>query len=326
MQDHSSQNIALRYSAFGDPRQVLSLESHPLAAAAPDSVRVRMHLAPVNPSDLIPVTGAYSHLITPPMTAGYEGVGTVVSAPSAYQHLLGRRVLPLRGPGTWQHYVDCDPALAVPVPDDIPDTLAARAYINPLSAYHMLRLWPVAGKRVLLSGAGSFIAALLAQWALADGAAQVTGLYRSPQRRAWLETLGVHPVAETEATAIRDAAKQADITFDALGGAIGSAVLGAMHPGSTFVSYGLLSGQPILPPPGISAAYRRFHLRDVLGDLTAAEWQNGFGHLWPKLRSAQLPQTDIFPVTQWQDALDAFTIPGRAHKPLLAFPDETGHA
>ena len=60
-------------------------------------------------------------------------------------HMIGKRVLPLRGSDTWQRYVDCDPETAVPVPDDIPGTLAARAYINPLSA-------------------------LLSQWVQADGA------------------------------------------------------------------------------------------------------------------------------------------------------------
>ena len=89
-------NHALIYRAFGDPLEALRLEADDLATLAPGAIRVEMALAPVNPSDLIPVTGAYSHLITPPMIAGYEGVGRVVEADNAA--LIGRRVLPLRGP------------------------------------------------------------------------------------------------------------------------------------------------------------------------------------------------------------------------------------
>ncbi|MCM2294253.1 hypothetical protein NAC44_18150 [Allorhizobium sp. BGMRC 0089] len=37
-------------------------------------MRVRMLASGINPSDLIPITGAYGHRITPPMMAGYEGV------------------------------------------------------------------------------------------------------------------------------------------------------------------------------------------------------------------------------------------------------------
>ncbi|MFQ1702237.1 zinc-dependent alcohol dehydrogenase family protein [Loktanella agnita] len=314
-------NLALRYHKFGDPRAVLTMDSSQTGRCAPDMLRVAMRYAPINPSDLIPITGAYRHLILPPMTAGYEGFGTVVSAPATLAEMIGRRVLPLRGSGTWQRYVDCDPHLAVPVPDDIPDTLAARAYINPVSAYHMLRLCPVAGKHVIITGAGSFIAALLAQWAQARGATRVTGIYRTAVRRDWLASLGVDPLAENDMAAIKATAKNADIAFDAVGGPVGAAVLGNMPLGAEFVSYGLLSGQPLFPPAGTVAAYRRFHLRDVLRDQSTAEWQAGFRQIWPQLRIAQLPGTEVFPLAQWHDALDMFETPGRAFKPLLDLGD-----
>ncbi|MFZ5965486.1 zinc-dependent alcohol dehydrogenase family protein [Thalassococcus sp. BH17M4-6] len=317
MAEQVFQNSALRYAAFGDPRKVLRLESGTLPPVAPDALRIEMRYAPINPSDLIPITGAYSHLITPPMTAGYEGVGRVVSAPAGSDHASGQRVLALRGAGTWQRFVDCDPAIAVPVPDDIPDTVAARAYINPLSALHLLRLWPVAGKHVMLTGAGSYIAALLAQWAYADGAASVTGVYRSPERLDWLRALGVQPLAERDSDRVVASARQADIVFDAVGGSLGSAVLGAMRSGTDCVGYGLLSGQPVLPPRGTLASHRRFHLRDVLRDMDAATWQDGFVRLWPRLRATRLPGTQEFEMARWREALDAFDAPGRWAKPLL---------
>lgn len=145
-------HTALRYHRFGAPEDCLSLESAPLGLRSENALRVEMRLAPVNPSDLIPITGAYRHRVQPPQVAGYEGIGHVIEAPAAYQHLIGQRVLPLRGGGTWQTHIDADPALAIPVPDDIPDALAARAYINPLAAYLMLKSWPVKDRHVLLTG------------------------------------------------------------------------------------------------------------------------------------------------------------------------------
>ncbi|VDZ88844.1 alcohol dehydrogenase [Lelliottia amnigena] len=71
-----------------------------------------MLFSPVNASDLIPMTGAYRHRTPLPAVAGYEGVGVVTEGPP---HWLGKRVLPLRGQGTWQNSVDCPMALAVPV-------------------------------------------------------------------------------------------------------------------------------------------------------------------------------------------------------------------
>ena len=310
-------NLALRYNRFGNPREVLSLEHAAKAPAASGGLRVRMTYAPINPSDLIPVTGAYRHLIVPPMTAGYEGVGVVVSAPADMVSMVGQRVLPLRAEGPWQRYVDCDPHIAVPVPQDVPDAIAARAYINPVSALHLLRLWPVTGKTIIITGAGSGIASLLAQWAQAHGAANIYGIYRSPQRRDWVAGLGMRPVAEDDAAMVATAAKEADITFDAVGGPLGAAVLNTMRAGAEFVGYGLLSGQQVLPSKQTAAHHRRFHLRDVLGGLDTAGWQQCFRTIWPRLATVRLPDTQVFPLDHWAEALDAFDRPGRAEKPLL---------
>ncbi|HHL7218441.1 TPA: alcohol dehydrogenase, partial [Klebsiella pneumoniae] len=54
-------NDAIVYDRYGPPSAVLTLKRLPLAPLAGGRVRVRMRYAPVNPSDLIPVTGAYRH-------------------------------------------------------------------------------------------------------------------------------------------------------------------------------------------------------------------------------------------------------------------------
>lgn len=135
-------NSALWFRQFGEPEQVLTLEKTRLPPLCPGTLRVRMLYAPINPSDLIPITGAYSHRVFPPRVAGYEGVGIVEQAHEP--EWLGKRILPLRGDGTWQRWVDCSPRWAVPVPDTISSELAARGYINPLAAWLMLTRWPVA--------------------------------------------------------------------------------------------------------------------------------------------------------------------------------------
>ena len=136
---------ALCYDHYGPPSSALALRREPLPPLAAGAVRVKMRYAPINPSDLIPVTGAYRHRTRLPATAGYEGVGVVVDAPSGACVVPGQRVLPLRGEGTWQSHLDIAERWLVPVPDEIDDRLAARAYINPLTALLMLRRWPVAG-------------------------------------------------------------------------------------------------------------------------------------------------------------------------------------
>jgi len=237
-------NHALGYRRFGEPEQVLTLEAGAKAALAAGCVRVKMHYAPVNASDLIPVTGAYRHRIALPQVAGYEGVGVVVEAHGADAALVGKRVLALRGEGTWQSLVDCPADRAILVPDDIDSTLAARGYINPLAAQLMIEHFSPAGKHLLLTAAGTDCALLAGQWAQQAGALSVTGIYRSPVHAARLEACGITPVQQSNAAAVRRYAARAERVYDATGGALAEAIREAMPASGLFISYGLLSGQP----------------------------------------------------------------------------------
>ncbi|MCT4703829.1 zinc-dependent alcohol dehydrogenase family protein [Enterobacteriaceae bacterium H20N1] len=307
-------NSALWFREFGQPEKVLTLEHAPLTARAAGKLRVQMRYSPINPSDLIPVTGAYRHRVVPPRVAGYEGVGVVVEADNPA--LTGLRVLPLRGEGTWQRWLECDPQWAVPVPDSIPDVLAARGYINPLAAYVMLSKWPVRGKTVLLTAATSSCARLLAQWAKSQGARAVLGVYRSESQTLVPEEDGIFPVSINDKSGLRHAAQQAEIVFDAVGGALATTLLQHMRPGTDFISYGLLSGE-LYQMTGAGVHPQRFHLRDTLAVTAAEVWQQWFIELWDMLAASRLPEVRLFPLENWREALDEFAVPGRRSKPML---------
>ncbi|MGK3127374.1 zinc-dependent alcohol dehydrogenase family protein [Candidatus Pantoea formicae] len=309
-------NLALWYRQFGDPADVLTLESAPLAPCTADTLRVQMHYAPINASDLIPITGAYRHRVAPPQVAGYEGVGTVVHAPSAFQHLLGKRVLPLRGMGCWQRYVDVKAPLAVPVPDDITMTLAARAYINPLAALLMLKKWPVAGKHVLITAGGSACALLLAQWAQLQGARRVVVVHRSPAHAARLHAMGLDAVLESATDAIQALSAQSDVVFDAVGGDVGQRIWQTLPEQAHFVAYGVLSGKPVQVNAGRPLLHW-FHVRHTLGDINTVEWQQLFAEVWPLLRRSDCGEVEIFPLSAWRGAIETYHQSGRARKPLL---------
>jgi len=312
------ENTALCYRQFGEPETVLQRETAIKAPLQPGMIRVEMLLSPVNASDLIPITGAYRHRITLPAIAGYEGVGRVIAAPKYAAHLLGQRVLPLRGEGTWQHYVDCPAALAIPVPDAIDNTLAARAFINPLAAWLMLNLWPVQGKRVLLTAAGSDCAILLGQWAQRRGAKAVYGIHRSAIHADRLRAMGIVPVSQQDGDSVRAFAAASDIVFDATGGDLALAILGAMPGSGQFICYGLLSGQPFtlqrhFPP------MHWFHIRNHFDALNPQAWLAAFNEIWPLLKESQSSDARLLPFRAWRSALSDYRQAGRTHKPLLDF-------
>lgn len=309
------QNSALWFRQFGQPEHVITLEQSDITPRPCGMLRVQMRYAPVNPSDLIPVTGAYSHRVTPPRVVGYEGVGVVTDADNP--EFIGQRVLPLRGEGTWQRLLDCSPQWAVPVPDSIPDLLAARGYINPLAAWVMLKKWPVRGKTVLLTAANSSCAALLAQWACLQGAQNIWGVCRSKEQTAVLHEQGIKPVLIDDVNVLNMAAQQADVVFDAVGGELATRLLTNLNAEADFVSYGLLSGQPF-DSRGARAKPQRFHLRDTLAVTDSHVWQQWFVELWPLLAKSQLPEVTLFGLAQWREALREFAVAGRRCKPVLA--------
>ena len=126
----------IQFHKFGNPKDVLQVEYKNIEPLKENEVLVRMLVRPINPSDLIPITGAYAHRIPLPNIPGYEGVGIVEDVGAfVSRDLIGKRVLPLRGEGTWQEYVKTSADFVVPIPDSINDFTAAQMYINPLTAW-----------------------------------------------------------------------------------------------------------------------------------------------------------------------------------------------
>lgn len=130
------ENFQLYIDQFGLIQDSIKARKNGLTPLKDGQVRVAMSYSPINPSDLIPVTGAYRHRISLPSLLGYEGIGRVVEVADVRDaDLLGKRVLPLRGEGTWQRFVTCLAEHVIKVPDNISDIDAAMAYINPLTAW-----------------------------------------------------------------------------------------------------------------------------------------------------------------------------------------------
>ncbi|MGO2685920.1 MAG: alcohol dehydrogenase catalytic domain-containing protein, partial [Enterococcus italicus] len=144
--------------------QLVRSEPQPLQA---DEVRIAISHVSVNPSDLIPITGAYAHRTPLPAVVGYEGVGTIVEVGSSeLKELIGQRALSLDG-GTWQRYVVSKREQLILVPNSLPDELACQMYINPLTAWVLCMEWMSLspGETLLVNAANSAIGKLFLQLA-----------------------------------------------------------------------------------------------------------------------------------------------------------------
>jgi len=281
-------------------------------APSPGGVLVRMRLSPVNPSDLIPVTGAYRNRTELPFTPGFEGVGVVTEAGEGVDRaMIGRRVLPLGSAGCWQACKVAAADWCVEVPGDITDEEAAGAYINPLTALLMVRaLAPKPGDAVGITAAASAIGRMLVRMVAAAGA---------------------HPVAIVRSTRAHEALRDepAEILMecvslpplsaglDAVGGPSGALLAQAVQPGGRLFHYGLLSGRP-LPHPG-HVELTLFRLRDLVHAMPRAEFQALMRQVFAEIRSGRAASgiEARYPLPAFQDALAHNARAGRRGKILL---------
>lgn len=277
----------ITFHDFGTPEDVLRVENKMIRPPVKGEILVRMKIRPINPSDLIPIRGAYSHRISLPGIPGYEGVGIVEDVGSGVsQALLGRRVLPLRGERTWQEFVTTSADLAVPVPKMIDDFTAAQLYINPLTAWIIcieeLRLKP--GDTLLVNACGSAIGRIFAQLAKIIGF-QLIAVTRNDSYTEELLKLGAAHVINSSKTPLLQAIMDltngygATAAIDSIGGSAGTALAFCVRVNGIIVTIGLLSGEPINWADIMNKAkvhVKLFHLRYWNQRVSVGTWQNTF--------------------------------------------------
>lgn len=323
---------AIRYDRFGEPAEVLRLREVAAAEPGPGELLVRMAARSINPSDLLTIRGTYAQRTPLPSTPGWEGVGTVVAAgPGAPADLVGRRVLPLRGAGTWQDLVTAPAVWAVPVPPAIADDAAAQLYINPLAVWQMLmeelRLAP--GDAVLVNAAGSACGRIAAQLAR-ELDIRVLAMVRSDAYTDELLALGAAAVVNTAreplgpAVARLTGGRGAAAALDAVGGAAGAALLDHLAPGGVLLAYGLLSGAMLRPDPAEltrrGLAFRDYWLRRWVERCTPEAWQAAFAAVMTRVADGRLalPVAAVHGLAEVAQAVRAAEASGRRGKILLA--------
>ena len=214
--------LAVRFHRHGPPAEVLQVDDVPMPTPGPGEVRVRLTHRSVNPADLSLVKGTYGRSRSLPAVGGNEGVGAIDALGAGVEGLAeGQRVVKLGEAPTWQEAVVVRAEDVYPAPDALPDEAAAQLFVNPLTAWLLLRAADLNKGDVLVQTAGaSAVARIAAQLAVRRGARAVAVVRRESHRQS-LASIGVEAVvadantAEARAT-LREAvgASGAQAVFD----------------------------------------------------------------------------------------------------------------
>eukprot|EP00249_Psilotum_nudum_P018133 c26653_g1_i1 orf=330-1331(+) len=256
-----------------DPEGTLEVVQKPIPEAAPGQVVVQMKLRPINPTDLVAIrTGRFTRFAKESPTPGSEGYGIVYAIGEGVSKVKpGQRVVPFmwanllqKGEGSWQEFVSVREDMLFPVPDVIPDEVAAQFVINPWTVYGMLKDLAVPkGEYVLQTAAGSVLGRQVIQLAKHWGIRTINIIRRSEQKEE-LKALGADEVicSTTEDVIARvkeiTEKKLAYGSLDCVGGALTKTVVSSTRRGGQVFIYGVLAGNDAIV--GINDLFRQVHV------------------------------------------------------------------
>jgi NADPH2:quinone reductase len=176
---------AVWYERQGDARDVLVTGEVDRPSPGPGEVRVRVAVSGVNPGDVKKRQGWLGSAMPYPRVVPHsDGAGTVDAVGEGVDPArVGERVWvygaqSYRPFGTAAQFVAVPAALAVPLPDGVPDDLGASVGIPGITAHRAVFAdGPVTGRIVLVHGVLGAVGGIAAQLAVGGGA-EVVGTVR----------------------------------------------------------------------------------------------------------------------------------------------------
>lgn len=287
----------IQFDQPGKPADILTVIDKDLPEPGPGEVRIKVGASPINPSDIMFVQNLYGIRPQFPSGAGFEGMGTVDAVGEGVSMRTGQRVS-FTGVGTWSEYAIAHHKALIPVPDAMPDDVAAQLFVNPFTAFAMVEESGVqAGEWLMLTACGSAFGKMVIQLCQQRGINTI-GTVRRDDLNEELTKLGLTAVINTETDNMVARVKQltdgqgVNCVLDAVGGHTASEALKCLGKGGTMLIYGLLSLQDPVINAGLmifrELTVRGFWLTDWMRRATPEARQRVAGEVIGMLTSGQI--------------------------------------
>ena len=304
------------YETHGNPADVLQVESRPWPTPAPGEVIVKMRAAPINPADLNQIEGKYPVRAELPATPGFEGAGIVVDVGTDVKGLTsGALVILPHNVGTWRDAVAVKADELVVVPADIKPVHAAMLKINPMTAWRLLHDYVELGRGdwLIQNAANSAAGRAVIQIARELGYKTVNVVRRSELVGELRAEGGDIVLVDSEnlRREVEDAIGGPPIRLglNAVGGESALHLANCLAPGSTLVTYGAMSLQPLKIPNGLlifkDLRFRGVWINKWYDNATPAQRMEAFQHLFEMAKRGLL-QTKVeqtYPLSEAKTAV-----------------------
>ena len=238
------------------PQEVIDAVEFDAPALQAGQALLEVVAAPINPSDLLTLTGEYGDLPPLPAIGGREGVGRIAElGPDAGEFAVGQLVLLPRGSGTWSTHVVAVAAQLQPLPNEADPLQLSMMTINPPTAALLLsefvNLRP--GEWVIQNAANSAVGLYLVQLARYRGYRTVNVVRREDAAEVVRAAGGDVVLLDRDDLAQRVSAAidgaHIRLGIDAVAGAATGHLADCLCESATLVSYGRMSGEPCRVQP-----------------------------------------------------------------------------
>ncbi|KAG1744658.1 uncharacterized protein EDB91DRAFT_1123754 [Suillus paluster] len=273
-------NRAIVYNTNGDPARVLSAFSFPdLPPPPPNTLNIRLLLAPINPADLNVIEGVYPAKPEPDTSlsqvkdhplfvGGNEGLGRVIHIGEGVVGLQKGDwvVMSKAQSGTWSSAKNVSPSDVIKVPKQgLSEAQAATITVNPSTAYNMLHDFAqlVEGDWIVQNGANSAVGQAVIQIAAAKGYKTINFIRDREDvesLKKHLESLGAtHVVTYDELSdkSLREKVKTwtggkgIRLGLNCVGGKTTTLMARLLGNNAHLVSYGAMSKEPLSLPTSL---------------------------------------------------------------------------
>ena len=307
---------AVVYETHGNPADVLDVESQPWPTPSAGEVIVKMRAAPINPADLNQIEGKYPVRAQLPATPGFEGAGIVAEmAPNVTNVAAGALVILPHNVGTWRDAIAVKADELVVVPAGIEPVQAAMLKINPMTAWRLLHDYVdlARGDWLIQNAANSAAGRAVIQIARELGYKTVNVVRRS-ELIGELRAEGGDVVlvdSENLRREVEDAIGGPPIRLglNAVGGESALRLANCLAPGSTLVTYGAMSLQPLKIPNGLlifkDLRFRGIWINKWYDNATPAQRMEAFQRLF-EMANRGLLQTKVektYPLSEAKTAV-----------------------
>ena len=313
--------LAITYHEHGKPADVLRLEERPLPEVGPQEVKIKLLKAVINPSDFGMVLGSYGKLAELPAVGGREGVAEVIEVGSEVTHLrAGDRIRFPENAGVWQTAAVVPAKDVWKVPADVDLDLAAMAWVNPPTAWRILRDANIhEGSWIVQNAANSAVGLFTIQMAKYLGL-RTLNVVRREELIEPLKGYGADVVVtedsgyEKQVKALTDGG-EVTLAFNSVGGESAIRLVKALSRGGTHITFGAMTFEAVRWPTRYlifnDICLKGFWLDRWYRDNSPERIQVMFDNLFNLMRTGVIsaPVSATYKIQDFAQALEASTSP-----------------